>query len=408
MPIRDKSNVNGDMSGQIIIRLEELSEIVNSFSGGMIFRGEYQTYQDMIDAIDNPQIGYTAFITEDETKDGARTQYVYNGEDWLFAGSVVHVNDATQLTKGIVRLNGSLSGTADNPKLSNTGVASGNYNLGGNIVTVNDEGRIINIVVSTKEEWEYKSLANTRSEDQTVFTVPQYDLLYSEILFFWNGNLLVHNRDYEKTDETIITTKFNIRPCDDVVIKNIKYVGALPVSAIINDNLPSNVTTYSSQKSDSLYYRNDRDILPTEDGLFDLGDTSYKFDNIYLQNAPTVLSSIKYKENVKTCNLGLEFINQLQPVTYNYIGHKRPHFGLIAEDVEQIINKMGIDFGGFIHDKKSGIKALRYEEFISPLIMSVQELHKQIESQNNEIQYLKLPLYKKIWLKIKKIFGVGK
>ena len=52
-----------------------------------------------------------------------RTQYVYNGEDWLFAGSVVYVNDATQLTKGIVRLNGSLSGTADNPKLSNTGVA---------------------------------------------------------------------------------------------------------------------------------------------------------------------------------------------------------------------------------------------------------------------------------------------
>ena len=62
MPIRDKSNVSGDMSGQIIIRLEELSEIVNSFSGGMIFRGEYQTYQDMIDAIDNPQIGYTALL----------------------------------------------------------------------------------------------------------------------------------------------------------------------------------------------------------------------------------------------------------------------------------------------------------------------------------------------------------
>jgi len=67
MSIREKSNVNGDMSGQIIIRLEELSEIVNSFSGGMIFRGEYQTYQDMVDAIDNPQIGYTVFITEDET-----------------------------------------------------------------------------------------------------------------------------------------------------------------------------------------------------------------------------------------------------------------------------------------------------------------------------------------------------
>ena len=223
MSIRDKSNVNGDMSGQIIIKLEELSEIVNSFSGGMIFRGEYQTYQDMVDAIDNPQIGYTVFITEDETKDSARTQYVYNGEDWLFAGSVVHVNDATQLTKGIVRLNGSLSGQQIilNYQIL---VASGNYNLGGNIVTVNDEGRIINIAVSTKEEWEYKSLANTRSEDQTVFTVPQYDLLYSEI-FSLNGNLLVHNRDYEKTDETIITTKFNIRPCDDVVIKNIKYVG---------------------------------------------------------------------------------------------------------------------------------------------------------------------------------------
>ena len=56
---------------------------------------------------------------------------------------------------------------------------------------------------------------------------------------------------------------------------------------------------------------------------------------------------------------------------------KRFHHGVIAQQIETIIQETGIDFGGFKDCKiNGGIDQLvmNYSEFIAPLIKSVQEL----------------------------------
>ena len=56
----------------------------------------------------------------------------------------------------------------------------------------------------------------------------------------------------------------------------------------------------------------------------------------------------------------------------------RPHYGLIAQEVKEALNKMGVPyFAGFVVEKPSdpnSRQSLRYEEFIAPLMRAVQEL----------------------------------
>ena len=63
----------------------------------------------------------------------------------------------------------------------------------------------------------------------------------------------------------------------------------------------------------------------------------------------------------------------------------RPHYGLIAQEVKQVIDELGIDFGGYQDMKVKGGAdrlSLGYVEFISPLIKAVQEL----STKNQELQ----------------------
>ena len=118
--------------------------------------------------------------------------------------------------------------------------------------------------------------------------------------------------------------------------------------------------------------------------------------------------------------LGLDFINKLSPKQYKWdmredyqeieideegnetliINDKdgtrkrnRNHSGLIAQEVKSVIDEMGVDFGGFqdhsLQENGSDVMTLGYDEFIGPLIKSVQELSKKVEEQQKEIDLLK-------------------
>lgn len=106
--------------------------------------------------------------------------------------------------------------------------------------------------------------------------------------------------------------------------------------------------------------------------------------NIYLNSAATVISDERTKENIITSDLGLTFINNLTPVKYNKIGGERTHYGLIAQQVKSVLDEANIaDFGGWVIsdvNDPEGQQALRYEEFISPLIKAVQELTARVKS----------------------------
>jgi hypothetical protein len=106
--------------------------------------------------------------------------------------------------------------------------------------------------------------------------------------------------------------------------------------------------------------------------------------NIYLNSAATVISDERTKENILTSDLGLNFINKLNPVKYNKIGGDRTHYGLIAQEVKSVLDEAKIkDFGGWVIsdiNDAEGQQALRYEEFISPLIKAIQELTLRVKT----------------------------
>jgi len=110
----------------------------------------------------------------------------------------------------------------------------------------------------------------------------------------------------------------------------------------------------------------------------------------------TTISDGRVKKNIKQNVPGLEFINLLQPVTYNLnldaadniiragqtfspkareLQQKRVHTGFVAQDVEKAAQSIGYDFSGVdAAENENSLYGLRYSEFIMPLIKAVQEL----------------------------------
>ena len=87
--------------------------------------------------------------------------------------------------------------------------------------------------------------------------------------------------------------------------------------------------------------------------------------------------SANEKNTIIESDLGLDFVNQLKPVSYKWNEDDgKTHYGLIAQDIEETVLTEGkeiTDFG-FIDKPKEGQMSLAYSELISPLIKAVQEL----------------------------------
>lgn len=125
-----------------------------------------------------------------------------------------------------------------------------------------------------------------------------------------------------------------------------------------------------------------------------LGNTSVT--SIGGQVGWSTFSDKRLKTNIEECKLGLEFITKLQPVNYTYKAKGQENLvysGLIAQDVEQLLNDLNTDFSGLVRPKnKNDFYSIRYAEFVVPLINSVQEQEKKI----SDLENLNLELIKRI------------
>jgi hypothetical protein len=73
----------------------------------------------------------------------------------------------------------------------------------------------------------------------------------------------------------------------------------------------------------------------------------------------------------------------------------RYHHGVIAGEVQDIIVKTGVDFGGFQDHNINGgqdVLSIGYEEFIAPMIKAIQEQQSMIDELKNEIALMKVSL----------------
>lgn len=116
-------------------------------------------------------------------------------------------------------------------------------------------------------------------------------------------------------------------------------------------------------------------------------------ENIYANGSPVATSSDRrQKENITPlANKYADMLKAITPVSFNYdseIAHSgRKHTGFIAQDVLQAMTAAGIDtseFAAFVDVYGDGTEyALRYEEFISPLLAYVQQLEARITALEN-------------------------
>lgn len=172
----------------------------------------------------------------------------------------------------------------------------------------------------------------------------------------------------------------------------------------------SSLTTY--QNSSGLGYN----AQVTGDNQVQLGDSS---TTTYAYGAVQNRSDIRDKTDIRDTQLGLDFIMALRPRDFKWdmredyrpsapgpdatpeqiaawqeacklvnITHdgahtrNRYHQGLIAQEVKQTMDAMGVDFGGYQdHTIKGGdaVLSIGYEELIAPLIKAIQELKAEFD-----------------------------
>ena len=142
-----------------------------------------------------------------------------------------------------------------------------------------------------------------------------------------------------------------------------------------------------------------------------LGSSS---DTVYAQKALVVRSDARDKLDIEDSPLGLDFIMKLRPRKYRMNSReayfeqgkerdftatndgskagKRPHYGLVAQEVKEVMNDLGVDFAGYLDSKIDGgedVLSLGYAEFIAPMIKAIQQQQHMIEQLQKEIELLK-------------------
>lgn len=134
------------------------------------------------------------------------------------------------------------------------------------------------------------------------------------------------------------------------------------------------------------------------------GDNIIKLGN-YSQETMTygsVLNSADSRDvvDVRNTELGLDFINELRPVDFKWNYREQYpgfvsgtgqegteyHHGLIAQEVMSAASGLSVAFGGVKDFSISGnvdIKAIGYQEFIPPIIKSIQELDDKVDANTD-------------------------
>ena len=125
----------------------------------------------------------------------------------------------------------------------------------------------------------------------------------------------------------------------------------------------------------------DGNCFPYSDNNNSLGIAGNRWTTVFATNATINTSDKNEKNTIVESDLGLDFINQLKPISYKWNKDDgKTHYGLIAQDIEETLTNVGktiADFGGIFKEPNSAM-GLSYTELIAPLIKAVQELSAEV------------------------------
>jgi hypothetical protein len=143
-------------------------------------------------------------------------------------------------------------------------------------------------------------------------------------------------------------------------------------------------------------------ILPNLSNSYTLGGSDQLWSAVWAVNNVIQTSDQREKTNITPSDLGLNFIQKLNPVSYKWINGgnttiqdeegnevgitshpgKRTHYGLLSQEVKTAFNECGAeDFAGWVLtdlEDPDSQQALNYSQFISPMIKAIQEQQETI------------------------------
>lgn len=157
---------------------------------------------------------------------------------------------------------------------------------------------------------------------------------------------------------------------------------------------------------------------PGSDKQLTLGWSNRRFNSIYAASGTINTSDRNEKNSIKALDKekAAKFINGVNPVSYKFNdgASGRTHWGMISQDIEELMESLGLsslDFAGFIKSPKTEqVKTgedengnpiyedkfiegeytygLRYDEFIAPMIATIQYQQQKIDEQSKQIEDL--------------------
>lgn len=135
------------------------------------------------------------------------------------------------------------------------------------------------------------------------------------------------------------------------------------------------------------------DIIPNANNGASLGTSGFRWNDIWATNSNIQSSDRNIKKDIQ---YGLEeydaLFDAIKPVTFRYIDGTsgRTHMGIIAQDLEESLNELGIstqDCAAFVKAESDNLDipgydyAVRYGEFIPLLIYQVQKIKEALKDK---------------------------
>jgi len=127
------------------------------------------------------------------------------------------------------------------------------------------------------------------------------------------------------------------------------------------------------------------DVEQTQE--FTLGTPSRPWGAIYAELGVITTSDRDAKRFIKDSTLGLGFIMQLRPVSFSLLSKNNSDatYGFIGQEVETALK--GNNFSGLL--KSDSGYALRYADFIAPMVKAMQQQQTQIKAMEESLSLLR-------------------
>jgi hypothetical protein len=175
------------------------------------------------------------------------------------------------------------------------------------------------------------------------------------------------------------------------------------------------------------------------DNTMSCGQSGARWSAVWAANGTIQTSDEREKKDIEESALGADFIKSLRPVSYKWVvggndlnveedgtesvevtpavldedGNEiepavfeervkyknvltpkpgtRTHWGFIAQEVKAAVDAAGVDFGGWVltdKDDPESQQALRYDQFIAPMVKALQEAMERIETLEAKVAAL--------------------